>query len=145
MTNAEIRAAVLRIVQIKGYKEEEKKLRQSIIREMNKRRKQKLDLGGPNREDYICLRSSDYIAIRPEALLTYLEDKATEVGFPSKSAWPTFFKCIKVQVIRLREVFGRNEADHIRSTVKSDFLYSQDTLTYKISTDDNNQVRGIDL
>lgn len=145
MKNSEIRAAVIRIVQIKSLREEERDLRERIIKEMKRRRKEKLDLGGPTKEDYVCLRSSEYREVQPEALLTNLEDKAVDAGHPRANAKPTFFKCVKVQLSKMREVLGRGEADHLRASLDSDFLYTQETLTYKISTDDKNQVRGIDL
>jgi hypothetical protein len=145
MTNAEIRAAILRIVFIKSLKEEEVMLRSKVIREMKKRRKEKLDLGGPNKEDYVCLRSVDVKEIRPEALLTYFEDRAVDAGLKKESVLQTFLRCIQVKINRLREEIGRAEADHLRSSLKVNYLFSQEFLTYKISTDEKNQVRGIDL
>lgn len=145
MTNNEIRAAVLRIVAIKALREEELELRQKIIKEMKKRRKEKLDLGGPSKEDYVCLRQEEVHEIDASALLTNLEDKAHDAGLVRKDAMPTFLQCIQVKLNRMREVLGRSEADHLRETLLTQFRYNREYITYKVSTDDKNQVRGIDL
>lgn len=145
MTNAQIRAAILRIVAIKALREEEKELRRKVIKEMKKRRKEKLDLGGPSKEDYVCLRKEEVHEIMPGALLTNLEDKSSDAGLPRRNAMGIFLQVVQVQLGRLREVLGRSEADHLRSTLDTLYRYDREYLTYKISTDEKNQVRGIDL
>ena len=145
MNNHEIREAVLRIAYIKSLGEEAQKLREKIIREMKKRRKDKLDLGGPVKEDYVCLRESERTDIDPEALLVYLTDKADDFGGDKKVAMRMFLKSVRVVQKDLTDVIGEEEAEHVRSTLKQIYRYTRETLTYKVSTDDKNQFRGIDL
>lgn len=59
MKNNEIRKAIKRLAYIKSLQSEAKELRQGIITEMEKRRKDKINLGGPNEEDYVCLREKE--------------------------------------------------------------------------------------
>lgn len=145
MTNQEIRAAVLRIVQIKAWKEEEKVLRESIIKEMKRRRKEKLDLGGPNKEDYVCLRTNRVEEINPKTLLRYLEDKSEDAGWRPEHAHRIFCECVRVVQRKMDDTIGTNETNHLKEQLPKLFRYNQEQLTYKISMDDKNQVRGIDL
>lgn len=145
MNNEQVRQAVLRIVHIKSLQEEEQMLRMNIIKEMKKRRKKKLDLGGPNKEDYVCLHESEMRTIDPEALFVWLHDKADDAGGSPKAATNIFLKCVSVVNNKVEEVLGRADADHIRSTLKTNYLSESEWLSYKISTDEKNQVRGIDL
>lgn len=145
MTNQEIREAITRMFQIKSLKEEENNLRMKIIKEMKRRRKTKLDLGGPNQEDYVCLREEEFSDIVPSSLLTYLMDKASDAGLPKENALPLFLSCIAVVKKKISENLGESELNHIRSFLPVQNKRSHEFLTYKISTDDKNQMRGIDL
>jgi hypothetical protein len=144
MTNKEIRAAILRIVQIKSLQEEEAMLRLKVIKEIKRRRKEKLDLGGPKKEDYVCYRTNAVNEIPSAEFLTWLEDRAVDSGGSKEMALRTFVQCVTVTKNKCRSIIGTAEVDRLDDAIGK-FKYYQERLTYKISTDDKNQVRGIDL
>jgi len=90
------------------------------------------------------LRQEEVREIDPDALYTYLKDRADDAG-GKQSILSYFFQLIQVKINRMREVMGRNEADHLRANLSTIFLYEREYITYKVSTDEKNQVRGIDL
>jgi hypothetical protein len=59
MTNAEVREAVIRIASINRLIAEADRLRRKIEKEIKRRRKDKLNLGGPHGDDFVALRCED--------------------------------------------------------------------------------------
>lgn len=90
MTNNEIIKAIERIAYSKMLAKEASKLRLKIISELNRRKKAKINLGGPSKEDYVKLNIIDISAHEVKA-------------------------------------------------------HKQNRLSYRISSDEKNMIRGIDL
>lgn len=145
MNNIALRAAVLRLAHIKALKDEEFGIRQEIIKEFKKRGKDKIDLGGPTQEDYICLKDIQIYDVDPNLLLAYLSRRydGTEEGV--EGAIRQFIRCIRVVKRKLKDVFDSDDVSFISKQFNTLYCQTDKRITYKISVDENNQVRGIDL
>lgn len=136
MTNKELREAVNRIAQIKIYKNEEKILRKKILAEFKRRKKSKINLGGPTKEDYIKLN----IAQLSKYLVSDVYYQLIDSGKSREDALRLIFQH---SCITKKEIIGHlPEIIKLLRTVPAG---TQNQISYKISSDESNMVRGIDL
>ncbi|MGH0052672.1 MAG: hypothetical protein ACQ5SW_04705 [Sphaerochaetaceae bacterium] len=141
MTNKDIIAAITRIAKFKILKKEADQDRSDILAELKRRKKDKINLGGPTREDYVKRNVSDKIKIHPIEVYRALLEAG--VG-PDRALEMTLDRCTITQ----KEFKGINvngEALFKLVSIPADVVGQNIRLSYRISTDKQNALRGIDL
>lgn len=138
MTNKEIKKAVERIAQIKMWKKEEVELRAAIIAEFTRRGKDKINLGGPTKEDYVKLNECKVACYLPSDFYYALKDDQ----FSADKALNILFQATKISKKSMAESMGEFWVNNNITQDCSRYLCS---ISYRISSDDKNMVRGIDL
>ena len=136
MTNNEIRKAVDRIAQIKIYKKEEAELRANILAEFKRRGKNKINLGGPIKEDYVKLNKAQLT----KYLVSDVYYQLIDSGKTQNIALGLIFQHATISKKEIREYLP--DITKLIHPVKNGV---QNQLSYRVSSDDKNMVRGIDL
>lgn len=139
MNNNELREAIKRIARIKMYKEEETILREKIKQELKTRGKIKINLGGPESEDYVKLNISNVAVYDPDDLFDYLIDKNKR---DLLAAGRELAMICSVSARSIEEYFGKGFAGILIQPSK---FTEREQISYRISSDKGNAVRGIDL
>jgi len=143
MTNNEIRGSIKEIIRIKALKCREQELREKIFKELRKRRKDKLGLGG---EDFVKITEVETKEYSPFVLFCKLyKFDAEEVESPNTKARLSSVEdfCEMVSILKgaVKERYGEKFFDRIIPVGSR----SHNQLSYSISLDEKNRVRGIDL
>jgi hypothetical protein len=137
MTNKELKMAIDRIAQIKIYKKEEAALREGIIAEFKRRDKVKINLGGPTKEDYVKINyigCSEYLPC--DYYYALVDDE-----FPLEKAKDMTFQVCKASKKMLKKYGPAHIVDKLETVPSGTRIQ----LSYRVSSDDKNMVRGIDL
>ena len=135
MTNKEIKKAVERIAQIKMWKKEEVELRAAIVAEFSRRGKDKINLGGPTKEDYVKFNEAKVACYLPSDFYYALKDDR-------KTALGILLQATKISRKGMVESMGE---EWVKENMTRDCSRYQRSISYRISSDEKNMVRGIDL
>lgn len=143
MTNTEIKEAIKEIIRIKSLQCKERELRGKIIKELSKRRKDKLGLGG---EDFVKVTDVVTKCYSPFVLFCELyKFDAADVESPNTkarlSAVEEFCELVSILKGAVKDRHGEKYFD--RMNPESERSHPQ--LSYKVSLDEKNSLRGIDL
>jgi hypothetical protein len=139
MNNNELREAIKKIARIKMYKEEESILREKIKQELKTRGKIKINLGGPESEDYVKLNISNVAVYSPDDLFNYLID------YYKRDLWRAGSELARMCCVSAKsidEYFGNGSAGRL---IRPSRFSEREQISYRISSDKGNAVRGIDL
>lgn len=145
MTNNEIREAINEIIRIKALKCREQELRQKIFKELRKRRKDKLGLGG---EDFVKITPIETKEYSPWDLFKLMCSTSfvTAKGITMPDAVlskdvKAFCELVNIVKGEVKSQLGQNFFD----SMTPNGVRSHDQLSYSVSLDEKNRVRGIDL
>jgi hypothetical protein len=156
MKNEDIRKAILRISHIKSLQEEANILRKQVINELKRRKRYKgkdgsikINLSGPKKDDYVVLKEIQATEYDPvdfyRLLLDIANDSSDDNEQAARIALSNLLQCVKVVKKKVSESLSNDYLIEVEECVRLKSSYTQEQLTYKISTDDMNMVRGIDL
>jgi hypothetical protein len=140
MTNNEIRECIKEIIRIKALKCREQELRDRIFKELRKRRKDKLGLGD---EDFVKITSVETNEYDPFLMFCkiFTVDPADGSALIPIDEVAELCRVLSIAKGAVRERYGKNFFD--RLTPESSRYHDQ--LSYSVSLDEKNRVRGIDL
>lgn len=136
MTNTEIKEAIKEIVRIKALKEKEKRLRKRIVDELNKRRKNKLQLGG---NDFVKLTTCNTNIYDPFELFFEVASEPMNIDGIEVASIDDIRKfCSLISILK-------GKAGDYLCKLSPLGVKQHQQLSYSVSLDERNSLRGIDL
>jgi len=133
MTNQELKEAIKEISRIKSLQTREKSLRDKVIKEIKKRRKEKLNLGNG---DYVMLKEVNTYEYSPLDLFS----QNFKFTLSSISEF-----CDLVSIVK-KKVYAKYGDNYLTETFNPTDVRTSVQLSYKVSINgENSFVRGIDL